>query len=107
MNMTSIMDFPTAERKAWYYIAPVLFLTTFISIPKFFEMTLNYDKTRNGYFGEIPSTIRPRDIMGDEDYIKYYTYVTFSATIVIPVIFLLYLNIRIIHCLITSSRAAR
>ena len=101
------MDFPTAERKAWYYIAPVLFLTTVISMPKFFEITLNYDKTRKGYFGEIPS-IRPRDIMGHEDYRKYYTYVTFFATIVIPVIFLLYLNIRIIHYLITSSvRVAR
>ena len=82
----------------------MVLLASFISIPRFFQTELNYNNTRNGNFGEIPM-FKPTELMKDKNFRIYYTYGTlFFATVFIPVISLLFLNIRIIYSLITSSR---
>ena len=83
------LKFPTQTRKAWFYIAPVTIISIGINIPRFFDAVLVWEEEFPYYVATPFRTSEP--------YIRMYqTYFNISFTAIMPLLTMLYLNIRII-----------
>ena len=114
------LHLPPQNRKAWYYVLPIVCLSLLVNLPKFFEAEIEWKQddvalldslwdlaaSNNGsrseeYDWANERTNEPRfkhtDLRMNSNYIKYYvTYCRIFFTVIIPFIALLTINLRII-----------
>jgi len=119
---------PPHNRKAWYYVLPVVLITFLLNIPKFLEgevkwrddsmaiqqiheaeknHSLEINEPLKNWTGEIPQWepgYQPTNLRKNSDYIKYYImWGRMFTTALIPVILLLFFNAKIIFDVYVSN----
>lgn len=95
------------SRKAWFYILPVIVIAIALNIPKFLEIQLNFEYEYDKVSGknETYPTYGPTNLRFSMDYIKaYIMWTRLLSTGLIPVTLLLYLNLRIVIDILSSSK---
>jgi hypothetical protein len=95
------------SRKAWFYIVPVVVVSVALNIPKFFEIQINSSMVVNNETGlnETFPSLGVTDLRVTPSYIRgYIMWTRLFSTAFIPVIMLLFLNIRIISDIFSSAK---
>jgi len=84
------LKFPPHIRKSWYYIIPVTLLSILTNIPRFFESTLRWKEDGSIAYGTT-------EFRTSKIYIKFFkTYFLIPFSAILPFLFILMLNIRIL-----------
>jgi len=98
------------SRKAWFYVVPVVFVSTLLNVPKFMEINLNFGRINTAINETIPGTenepsVSPSALRRNPNYIRgYLMWTSLFTTAVIPVTLLFFLNIMIIRDVINSAK---
>lgn len=91
------------NRKAWFYILPVVVIAVTLNVPKFFE--LKFEDQIDSATNESYVGLNVNDLRKEPSYIiGYIMWTRLFSTGVIPVLGLLFFNICIIHDIFTSSQ---
>lgn len=119
---------PPHNRKAWYYVLPVVFITFLLNIPKFLEGQLKWEdesmaiqqteeaemnhslemnEPMQNFTDEVPRWVpsyQPTELRKNSDYIRYYImWGRMFTTALIPVLLLVFLNAKIIFDVYLSN----
>lgn len=98
------------SRKAWFYVVPVVFVSTLLNVPKFMEINLKFGEDNKTTGELVPGTenvpnVGPSNLRMSPDYIRgYLMWTRLFTTAVIPVTLLFFLNIMIIRDVLTSAK---
>lgn len=112
------LHFPPQNRKSWFYIVPVLILSIMVNLTKFFESEVVWfsdfkaierlrKESPNITFEDIPiwvPQLKRTPLRADKNYIKFYIlYFRMFVIGIIPLITIIFLNIRIMYDLKTAK----